>query len=396
MSNRDDNRRRGRPIWTALIFGPAIWCAGCATTPAPEPEVSTEDLAALTQRVEDVERTNARLTVRVEESERQHVLLQDRVESNRIALQRRGYLSDDRGRYVRRDDDDDERGDRDRERPEPTPESSYRQGGQYQADPSMEQRMERRGVTRIPLSNGQAGVAEEDDEESANDSASVEAAPDSGAADDGEELVLTNEILEQRYGTQPRSQERSDERDSRASRESSAQERVTDERLATSSELDGQRQQSESERDRGRDDDASDDDASPELSSDEKTELYQDSLATYRAGDYAEALEGFERFLNADPRQDYVDNALYWIGECQYGLGRYEEAIGYFERITDDMPSAGKVPDAMLKMSMAYDQINQPEEAVSLLRDLIADHATTNPGRLGQERLEEHPLAQNE
>ncbi len=386
MSHREKSRPtcKGRSFWTALIFGPAL-LAGCATT-APEPEVSMEEVQALTQRVEDVERTNARLTVRVEEAERQHLLLQDRVESNRIALQRRGYMDGGNDRFARFPAEGERHRD---ERPAPAPESNYRQEqrGNYQADPSMRQRMDRRGVTRIPLSDGQSGVVDRDEEYFY-----VESDGQYGAGpDEGEEIVLTNEILDQRYGTsssssRQRSSQSSSSSDGQQRRRSAPHAPVTDERLPTTAELaEGESNPSSSQSGQGE-----------SLSRDEQFELYQDSLAQYRAGDYADALQGFKRFLNAGPRQDFVDNALYWIGECYYGLGNYETSVGYFQRIIDELPSADKVPDAMLKMSLAYDRLGQPERAVGLLRDLIKDYPTSNPGRLGKERLEEHPLANRE
>ncbi len=124
----------------------------------------------------------------------------------------------------------------------------------------------------------------------------------------------------------------------------------------------------------------------------ELLDLYQDSLAQYRAGDYAQALRGFTDFLNAGPRADYVDNALYWIGECHYGLGEYDTSVRYFQRILDELPTANKVPDAMLKMSLAYDRLGQPQRSLELLTELVESHPRSNPGRLGAERLEDHPL----
>lgn len=335
-------------------------------------------MEAIQQRVEDVERTNARLTVRVEEVERQHLLLQDRVDSNRIALQRRGYLRQENERFVRIPAEQEQR-------PAPAPESSYRQaeqGDSYQADPTMRQRMDRRGVRRIPLSDDQSGTAAQ---QQRRDYVAPPAHYDE--EESGEELVLTNEILDERYGTRRSStsgSSSSTNQRSGASSRSAPHAPVTDERLPTTAELEGR------EKDEGASSAAT---RKGSLSQSELLDLYQDSLAQYRAGDYGDALQGFRQFLNAGPRQDYRDNALYWIGECHYGLGSYERSVEYFQKILDELPSAGKVPDAMLKMSLAYDRLGQPQRAVSLLEELVASYPTSNPGRLGKERLEEHPLA---
>ncbi len=402
MSNNNDRKKRwgsGR-FWGLVLVGPALLAMGCAS--APEAQVTPEDIAAVEKRVQDMERTNGRLLVRLEEMERQMALVQDRVDSNRIALQRHGYLGQrSRGVAIRPQQQG-----ADEERPDRAPESHYRSGSDdYSANPSMQQRMDRRGGRRIQL-----GSEEEDGDDApryvGQDSSQALAQgadpaggdlqyqPDGSGDDrasDEDTLVITNAELEARYGTTPsRSSSSSSSSETPASEESSSSSSssghapVTDERLPTSQEL-------------GSD---SDGDASGSVdqaptqeldSEDDILDRYQDALAKYRAGDYAAALVGFESVLAAGPPASYVDNALYWIGECHYGLGDYDTSVEYFTQIIEEMPQANKVPDAMLKMSLAYDRLGQPRDAVELLEELVAGFPNSNPGQLGQERLEEHP-----
>jgi len=429
---------RGTTFLTLLVVGPAVVGVACAT--APEPEVSADELESMEHRVEDVERTNGRLTVRVEEMERQMSLVQDRVQSNRIALQRHGYLGGRGDRFARAQGGDDEADGS--QRPEPAPESHYRESDEsqteedsgYSADPSMDQRIEQRGMRRIPLSDQQSGrehqpqetteprdlggdtqpeqesvEAPDGDQLDYDPGSDIDSDTDTDSGDDGDssqdeqgELVITNESLEQRFGpsttssTSPSADEGSD--DGGDDSQSEAHVPVTSERLPTTDELsddpdvepdvDGEEV---AEQPVSEDDEESSDDAGQwaDASDDELLELYQDSLAEYRAGDYAEALQGFEQFLAAEPVDEYVDNAMYWIGECHYGLGRYETSVDYFQRILDEVPDGNKVPDAMLKMSLAYEQLGQTERAVDLLEDLIDQYPNSNPGRLGEEQLQE-------
>ncbi len=397
MSDRTvpESRRSGGAFWTAAIFGTVVFCAGCAT--APEPEVSAQDLNSVQERVEDMERTNGRLMVRVEETERQVSLMQDRVESNRIALQRHGYIGQNRGRFAqapRKERPESQR------RPEPAPQSHYQRSegsDSYQVDPTMQQRMQTRGGTRIPLSDQQSGSSDRSREAVAfHDDPSdgeLDYDPAARAEDsDQEALVITNAELEARYGastssSSSRSTSSSDSSDSQTSG-GSAHPPVTDDRLPTTDELEG------GDREKSATSDSDDDEGASsfaDASDEELLELYQDSLAQYRAGDYGDALVGFQDFLNAGPRADYVDNALYWIGECHYGLGEYATSVEHFKRILDEMPTANKVPDAMLKMSLAYDRLGEPQQAFELLEELTERYPNSNPGRLGAERLEEHP-----
>lgn len=404
----DATTKRGS-YWAVLLFGPALlWTSGCAT--APEPEVSTEDIEAVQQRVEDVERTNGRLMVRLEEMERQTSLTQDRVESNRIALQRRGYLGSDNERFAQgpREETSDERD----QRPGPAPESHYRQerDSNYRADPRIRQRMDDRGMSRIPLSDQQSGRVEEEQPEQWDAGEDFARQQDDGRSgvEEGEqeELVITNAELERRFGPsrgssgseQAQDQEAKEEGSSSGSSGDNAQEPVTSERLPTTAELAGSPEptaESETppETDDGDLDGDLDDDEGADLAGatdEELLDLYQDSLAQYRAGEYSDALEGFTNFLNAWSRDDYVDNALYWIGECHYGLGDYDSSVDYFQKILDELPSANKAPDAMLKMSLAHDRRGEPQQAVELLETLTEQYPNSNPGRLGEEQLQEY------
>ncbi len=418
---------RGSRFWTILVVAPALVGVACATTP-DEPDVTIEDVEAVQERVEDVERTNGRLTVRVEEMERQMALVQDRVDSNRIALQRRGYLRGQGDRFAHAPD---QQGDAHSERPGPAPESHYQGQGQqqgdegYRADPTMQQRMDQRGYRRIPLSDQQSGHQQQpqqhqpQQQRTPEDPAGGHLDYDPGDSDseqpasDGEEIVITNETLEERFG--PSSSSPEPQQESQPSQQQDQQpqahEPVTSERLPTSDELEydpsEQQQPQEEQAEQSADDDADDDpleglttaDGSPvnevdverwvDASDDSLLELYQDALSEYRHGDYSSALEGFTEFLGAGPRDDYVDNALYWIGECHYGLGEYQTSVQYFERIIDELSNADKVPDAMLKKSLAYDRMGKSEESVDLLEQLVDQYPNSNPGRLGKERLEE-------
>ncbi|RVU48783.1 tetratricopeptide repeat protein [Lujinxingia sediminis] len=355
---------RARAV-AAYLFGPTLFLGACAQQQPVEDALTRAELVEVQERVEDVERTNGRLTVRIEEMERQLVLMQDRVEANRIVLQRRGYLRNSHEAFAQAEPS----------RPAPAPESHYSQRAPqpesyydgYSASPQPP--VERRPVTHIPLSDQQSGRQQAPVQEH------IEIVVEESDASDDETVVFTNEDLAAYFGQEQQTQPAPKSNTSGGSRR--AQAPVTDERLATREEVAQAAPAPAS--------------SAPPQSQRELLELYQEALTSYRAGSYGEALEGFETFLRGKPREDYIDNALYWIGECHYGLGNFSQAVSQFERILTELPGAAKVPDAMLKMSLAYDRLGQPGRAVDLLRKLSEEYPTTNAGKLGIKRLEEHP-----
>ena len=71
----------------------------------------------------------------------------------------------------------------------------------------------------------------------------------------------------------------------------------------------------------------------PEVaSSPEPLRLYRHALESLRAGRQRLALVEFRRFLDANPRHDYADNAQYWIGECFYDLYDFGAAEPEFRK----------------------------------------------------------------
>ncbi len=363
-----------------LFFAiPAMISTGCGHQNSISDTQATQTAATQT-RLEEVERTNGRLSVRVEELERQLLLVQDRIEATRLSMQRRnnGALA-----Y----------GEAPAARPQPVPESYYGHNDAYSAataaSPAQQQRAKRRPVARISLSDEQSGLLD------APGQGSVSAPAENYVVekqleDDGEELVITDADFRAFAGIEYRPSAGGSGGSTTSSAPTAvsssgkvAQPPVTSERLSTSQELKSQENPAEK---------PSNQQAAPAKG--DLLGLYQDSLAKYRAGSYAEAMVGFQSFLDAGPRPDYIDNALYWIGECHYGLGDYSRAVSYFQRILDEIPNGGKAADAMLKMSLAYDRMGQGAEAVVLLTKLSNQHPTTNSGKLAAKRLEEHPERQ--
>lgn len=116
--------------------------------------------------------------------------------------------------------------------------------------------------------------------------------------------------------------------------------------------------------------------------------FYREGIDLYRQGNFSEARAKFEKFLAANPEESYIDNALYWIGECFYGEGYYHEAAGYFHRIVQEYPHANKVPDALLKVSLTYQRLGKIDSALEMLRYLMSAFPGTEAARIGKEKYE--------
>lgn len=340
---------------------------GCAHSPGAAKK-QQDELGAMQARLDEVERTNGRLTVRVEELEDQLFLLNDRVEAHRLALQRRGFMRDNQAIAMAP------------RAPSPAPETYYVEG---QGDETVQTPRPQRQVTRIPL-----GAKAQP--EAASPRAATKPEPKPREAEPQiEDVVYTEEQYRELVGEFEEAPRRQSPSNNAAptSYGRQAQAPVTSERLnaAKKNEPSSEPVAAKEEILERR--------FSPEQPSTTAPKAglaaYRDALAQYRAGNYQEALTGFESFLAAGPKEDYVDNALYWIGECHYGLGHYAQAIAQFERVIKEQSDGNKVPDAMLKMSLAIERVGQRERAVKVLNQLIERYPLTNAASLGKKRLSE-------
>ena len=115
---------------------------------------------------------------------------------------------------------------------------------------------------------------------------------------------------------------------------------------------------------------------------------YQEGIDLYRRGMYEDGRARFEQFLATKPETEYIDNALYWIGECYYGQGKFNEAANYFHKIVQEYPKTNKVPDALLKVSLTYQQLGRIDSAREMLRYLMDAFPGTEAARIGKEKYE--------
>jgi len=120
---------------------------------------------------------------------------------------------------------------------------------------------------------------------------------------------------------------------------------------------------------------------SPEL------ELYDASLAAYKAERYEEAIKGFKEFLGKYPTSDLADNAHFWIGESLMALKQYEKAILAYQDVIKKYPKGNKVPNAMLRQAMAFLEIKDKISARLLFRKIIKNYPGSNEAKVAQAKL---------
>ena len=101
--------------------------------------------------------------------------------------------------------------------------------------------------------------------------------------------------------------------------------------------------------------------------------VYEKGLMDYNARRYAEAKERFGEVLAGDPEGDLADNALYWLGECDYALGDHRAALESIQKVFL-YPKTEKADDAQLKLGLSYLRLGDRQNALIELKRLTVDH----------------------
>lgn len=107
-------------------------------------------------------------------------------------------------------------------------------------------------------------------------------------------------------------------------------------------------------------------------------EVYRKAFSDYAAGRFEPAVQGFTRFLENYPNNEYAGHAQYWLGECFYARQQYDRAVDAFQKTVERYPEAGKTPEALLKMAEALKQLGRfeyAENALQILRSRYPDSA---------------------
>jgi tol-pal system protein YbgF len=118
-------------------------------------------------------------------------------------------------------------------------------------------------------------------------------------------------------------------------------------------------------------------------------EVYNTSYADYLKGSFELAIDGFKLYRETFPDSPLADNALYWIGECQYSLRKFTEAIDEFNNLILNYPQSDKVAASYLKKGLSLAELKQKDEALVVFRLLVSKFPLEEEAKIAQEKIKE-------
>ncbi|MCB9521258.1 MAG: tol-pal system protein YbgF [Myxococcales bacterium] len=348
----------------AVSVSGATVATGCAARDS----VTRDDLSSLEDRIAQLEQTNGRLRIRLQDTEEQLFLLQDRVEANRINVARRdaslqaigrpqgGLITPDQAPPERRYE---------------SPVTSNAGPPRPDVDPLRQLPVQRLQPDPIPAAEiPPAPPIAETDSEVVIDQAFYDARFGSAPASATRPVGVGSSARSSVTGNGPRAQPPVDVGGARLP--------VVPVPTTVAAAAPGPSAPAPSEESR----------AVPLAATNEAPlAVYRRAVDQFNNAEYEASLGTLQQFVQMGPEPDYMDNALFWMGESLYGLGRYDEALRYFQRVVSEYPDGNKVPHALLKEALTWERLDNLSRARDVLSALVETYPTDEAADRARQRL---------
>jgi tol-pal system protein YbgF len=121
--------------------------------------------------------------------------------------------------------------------------------------------------------------------------------------------------------------------------------------------------------------------------SDPASREYKEALKFLERKEYKASIAQFKGFLQKYPKNDYADNAQYWIGESHYALREFDQAILEFDLVRRNYPEGDKVPASLLKLGFAFAELGDKVDARLILQELVDRYPQSEEATKAKDKL---------
>jgi tol-pal system protein YbgF len=107
------------------------------------------------------------------------------------------------------------------------------------------------------------------------------------------------------------------------------------------------------------------------ISAPSSQDSYDQAFAAYKQSQWAEAQSGFRAFINQNPSDKLVPDALFYIGQSLDQQGRNRDAAEQYLKISTDYSKSPRAPEAMIKLGMALQKLGAKEQACATFSEAL-------------------------
>ncbi len=116
---------------------------------------------------------------------------------------------------------------------------------------------------------------------------------------------------------------------------------------------------------------------SPAANATPTDDLFNQAQKKYEAGNYQNAYEMFESYIDKNGSNANAIQARYMMGECLYQQKEYDQAILQYQKIIASQPKHAKTPAALLKQGMAFEQLSDKDTAKIIYQKIISSYGSS-------------------
>lgn len=121
--------------------------------------------------------------------------------------------------------------------------------------------------------------------------------------------------------------------------------------------------------------------------SDPASREYEEAWKLLEQKEYRASIAQFKEFLRKYPKNEYADNAQYWIGESYYALREFDQAILEFDLVRRNYPEGDKVPASLLKLGFAFAELGDKVDARLILQELVERYPQSQEATKAKDKL---------
>ncbi len=114
---------------------------------------------------------------------------------------------------------------------------------------------------------------------------------------------------------------------------------------------------------------------------------YAGAFNALRAGQYTQAVAGFQRFLERYPQDRRDAEAQYWIAETHYIERDYHAARLSFRTLVYAYPQSKRVPNALLKLGYMAKWRGRPDKARAIWQRLMQKYPMSTAAQVARSAL---------
>jgi tol-pal system protein YbgF len=115
---------------------------------------------------------------------------------------------------------------------------------------------------------------------------------------------------------------------------------------------------------------------------------YDFAIDLMKRGQYDQARQAFQEFLQLHPKDNLAGNAQYWLGETYYAQSDFKRAGDAFLTGYTTYASSNKAPDSLLKLGMSLAALGNKDAACTVWGELGSRFPQATPAIVARARSE--------